>query len=40
MMLTFLTVYANEGIPIPIVEGISFVDPEIKFGTVPHTLLQ
>ena len=35
----FLTVYANKGVPIPIVEGVSFVDPEIKFGTVLHTLL-
>ena len=29
-----LIVYANKGVPIPIVEGVSFVGPEIKFGTV------
>ena len=36
-----LTVYANKGVPIPIVEGVSFIGPEIKFGTVLYmTTLQ
>lgn len=29
-----LTAYANKGIPIPIVEGVSFVDAGIQFGMV------
>ena len=29
--------YANKGVPIPIIEGISFVGPEMKFGMVLYT---
>ena len=28
------TAYGNKGIPIPMVEGISFVDAGVQFGTV------
>ena len=36
MSAAFFTAYANKGIPIPIVEGISFVDSGIQFGMVLH----
>lgn len=31
-----LTAYGNKGIPIPMFEGISFVDAGVQFGTVQH----
>ena len=34
MIIMILTAYGNKGIPIPMVEGISFVDAGVQFGTV------
>ena len=34
IIMILATAYGNKGIPIPIVEGLSFVDAGVQFGTV------